>query len=667
MYRAILKHSSILFLLCFFRIGLIQAQSAPGEVNNGEILFISSYNSDSRFIYNNINSFIEEYKSLGGKYETVVENMNCISLRYSGYWLETMLGILGKHPQAKLIVLLGSEAWATYFLTQDESYRKIPVLCAMSHRFAVPLPQTTTGEISDSVSVDLIGKMKGFNVQSCYSYNYEIDKDIRLIKDFYPDVKNIALLTDNTYNGISHLVQVKKEMKKHKDLNLISIDGRKLALDSALVVVKNLPPQTVMLLGLWRIDKNDVTYMSNAVYAMTSANPSLPVFSLTSTGIGYWAIGGYVPDYPTVGPDMAQKAFQLLDKNLEGSKEPTVHMSKNQYTFDVKELDKFGFESKKLPEGSVFINKEITFYEEYKLQIVTVLLVFVALFIGFITSFYYYIRVRKLKNNLEVSEHQLRLEKESLEQSEKELRLAKERAEEANRMKSTFVSNMSHEIRTPLNAIVGFSNILVSEINENEELQEYIKIIRHNSDLLLRLINDILDISRLESGKMQFTIEPCNIVIHLSSVLRSMEHNKAEEVELLFESDSDEINVFTDIVRLQQVAINLLSNAMKFTKKGSIKLSIKVDKGNNRLLLSVTDTGSGIPEEKQLKVFERFEKLNEFVQGTGLGLSICQLIVEKLGGEIWVDSSYKEGARFVFSHPLENSGSQSITTNLLLP
>lgn len=652
MYWSKLKYKNLIFLvLCLFQSGFSAAGPVSETGNQGEILFISSYNSDSRFIYNNINSFVEEYRALGGRCETVVENMNCISLRYSGIWLETMLGILEKHPDAELIILLGSEAWATYFMTQKEIFRKIPVLCAMSHRKAVPLPHTQTEVIEDDQSVDLIEQMKGFNVQACYTYDYEIDKDIELIKDFYPDVRNIALLTDNTYNGISHLAQVRRAMKKHKDLNLISIDGRKLDLDSALTVVRNLPPRTVMLLGLWRIDKNDVTYMNNAVYAMTSANPKLPVFSLTYTGIGYWAIGGYVPDYVTVGPSMAQRAYQLLDKNQKGNPDPYIYVSKNQYTFDVKELAKRGFRFKMLPQGSVLVNKEKSFYETYKIQIITVLLVFAALVVGFVTTFYYYLRVRKLKNNLEISEHQLRQEKESLETSEKELRVAKERAEEANRMKSAFVSNMSHEIRTPLNAIVGFSNILVSEIRENDSLQEYIQIIRHNSDLLLRLINDILDISRLESGKMQFNFEPRDIVPHFKSVLKSMEHNKTGQVELIFESDPEQITLVTDIVRLQQVVVNLLSNAMKFTKNGFIRLSIRMNEPGDQVEFSVTDTGCGIPEEKQQAIFERFEKLNEFVQGTGLGLSICQLIVEKLGGEIRIDTTYREGARFIFTHP----------------
>lgn len=640
----------IIFLLLFSQLS--SANEAGTGNERGEILFISSYNSDSQFIYDNINSFIEEYKALGGACQPVVENMNCTSLRYSSVWMETMLTILHKHPQAKLIILLGAEAWATYFSTCNEKYYKIPVFCGMSHRYAAPLDEVTDiSQSESSETTDFLEKMKGFNVLDTYIYNYDVDKDIQLIRSFYPDVKNIALVTDNTYNGASHLRQVKNAMKHYKDLRLICVDGRKEGIDSARDILRHLPVNTVMLLGIWRIDKDDVIYMNNAVYAMKSANPELPVFSLTATGIGYWAIGGYVPKYYSIGPQMAARAYQLIDQNKPGK--PLFHINRNEYTFDTQKLTELGFSDKKLPEGSVLVNKKKTFYELYQWQIITVTLFFLVLITGFVTTFYYYIRVRNLKNNLENSEHQLRLEKEFLEESEQELRIAKERAEEANRTKSAFVSNMSHEIRTPLNAIVGFSNVLVSETQDNEELKEYAGIIHHNSDLLLRLINDILDISRIESGKMQLNLEPCDVIPHFRSVLKSMEHNKASGVELLFDSPSKELYITTDIVRLQQIVINLLSNAMKFTKKGFIELAVCKDKADNRILFSVTDTGCGIPEDKQGKVFERFEKLNEFVQGTGLGLSICRLIIEKLGGEIWVDGDYKQGARFVFFHPIE--------------
>ena len=240
-----------------------------------------------------------------------------------------------------------------------------------------------------------------------------------------------------------------------------------------------------------------------------------------------------------------------------------------------------------------------------------------------------------------------------LKETEAKLIDAKEKAETADRLKSAFLANMSHEIRTPLNAIVGFSDMLASGGSSEEDQRNYFRIIQSNSDLLLRLINDILDLSRLEANKVILTPEDCDVVQLCRQALSSVEMSRRESGNrFVFETKTDSFVLQTDIQRLQQVLINLLTNAAKFTKNGTITLQFEVEKEKNRVLFAVADTGCGIPKEKQKQVFERFEKLNEYAQGTGLGLSICKLTVDKWGGDIWIDPDYEGGARFVVSHPL---------------
>lgn len=230
---------------------------------------------------------------------------------------------------------------------------------------------------------------------------------------------------------------------------------------------------------------------------------------------------------------------------------------------------------------------------------------------------------------------------------------ARIRAEEADQMKSAFLANMSHEIRTPLNSIVGFSDVLAVGGNTEEEQQTYYQIIKTNSDLLLRLINDILDLSRLEANRVTLTWEECDVVQLCRQVVASVSVSRQSGNQFLFVSDYESFRMTTDIQRMQQVIINLMSNADKFTRKGQITLEFSVNEETEMAVFSVTDTGCGIPKEKQKLVFERFEKLNEYAQGTGLGLSICKLIVHKWKGDIWIDSEYTGGARFMFSHPLK--------------
>ena len=230
----------------------------------------------------------------------------------------------------------------------------------------------------------------------------------------------------------------------------------------------------------------------------------------------------------------------------------------------------------------------------------------------------------------------------------------KEKAVQAIQRKNMFLSNMSHEVRTPLNAIVGFSAVLTDEDEsfDDESRREFSEIIKVNSFQLLKLINDILDFSDFENDNITFNIRTHDAVKLCNEVVETVMASRKLEVEMRFDTDLSVLMLDTDDARLRQVLINLLVNAAKFTEQGSIVLELKmVDAGT--ALFSVTDTGCGIPPEKQHVIFERFEKLNDFVQGSGLGLSICQLIVKYMNGKLWVDSGYTRGARFCFTHPLK--------------
>lgn len=230
----------------------------------------------------------------------------------------------------------------------------------------------------------------------------------------------------------------------------------------------------------------------------------------------------------------------------------------------------------------------------------------------------------------------------------------KEKAVQAIQRKNMFLSNMSHEVRTPLNAIVGFSAVLTDEDEsfDDESRREFSEIIKVNSFQLLKLINDILDFSDFENDNITFNIRTHDAVKLCNEVVETVMASRKLEVEMRFDTDLSVLMLDTDDARLRQVLINLLVNATKFTEQGSIVLELKMaDAGT--ALFSVTDTGCGIPPEKQHLIFERFEKLNDFVQGSGLGLFICQLIVKYMNGKLWVDSGYTRGARFCFTHPLK--------------
>ena len=287
--------------------------------------------------------------------------------------------------------------------------------------------------------------------------------------------------------------------------------------------------------------------------------------------------------------------------------------------------------------------------KEKELSNKTTLIISLIILLGILFLFLY--REGRLNRKLKTSESELKIKNEELTHSREELRKARDLAEANSQMKTTFIQSMSHEIRTPLNSIIGFSQVL-SDHYGNEETKEFVNIIKANTDDLLRLVTDVLALSELDQyNKLPTNIQTdINMICQLSIEVAKMQ--KQDTVEFLFKPEREKLIILSNPERISQLLANLAHNAIKFTTHGSIELTYSVLEAEKKLEISVTDTGIGIPKEKQEKVFERFYKMNSFSQGTGLGLSISRTIAEKLGGSLHIDSSYTDGCRMVLTLPL---------------
>ena len=256
---------------------------------------------------------------------------------------------------------------------------------------------------------------------------------------------------------------------------------------------------------------------------------------------------------------------------------------------------------------------------------------------------------------------------EELRETNEQLEIAKNKAEESDKLKTAFLQNMSHEIRTPMNAIIGFSGLLLEYSDDKESIEEFTKIITQRCNDLLEIINDILDISKIESGQLTVNMEACNLDELISELSTFFEEYQARldkkhiAFSLQAQCASPNNLIITDIVKLKQIFINLINNAFKFTEEGKIEGGCRLD-ANNKLVFYVSDTGIGIPADKRNQIFERFTQLHagsiRNYGGTGLGLSIVKALTNLLGGEIFVESELGKGSKFSFTIPykLSNSG-----------
>lgn len=629
-----------------------RADADKGNVTK-DILFICSYNPDLPVMTTVISDFYRICQKRKTEYNLVVKSLNCRNLTDMPEWKGRMRSILydhfknGKTPAA--IVLIGTEASSVYFSLNRSLYdgklTTTPLFIGMRGKNIILLPKDDGINIKNwnPESYDLLRDFDDYNITGGNVSDYDIKENIELILKIFPHTRKLAFLSDNTFGGVTMQALMKNEAERYKWLKMKYLDGRKLTLFETKKEMAALKGNDMaMLVGTWRVDSNNNYVMSSAKKSLADVNNSIPTFALSSAALSNdnnpWAIGGYIPTYAPIGETLAQDCLNFLENDSIAG----LNIMPSKYIFDYEKIKMFNISESALPENFIYCNKSESFFEKHTSLVYGALAIFIFLVMVIVI-------VSVSLRNVKKANTQLTL-------LSKELEMAKEHAEEANRMKSSFLANISHEIRTPLNAIVGFSSIITSQCDTlpEEDRREMGELIQANSNVLLKLINDILDLSRIESGKISFDFSDVDIVNLCNTVYATVKrNNKNKNVEYIQNIKVDKLVMHTDENRLRQVMINLLSNAAKCTETGSITICLEVDSRRRLAVFSVTDTGCGIPKEKANKIFDRFEKLDEFKQGTGLGLSICRTIINKFGGEIYVDTNYIGGARFIFTHPLE--------------
>ncbi|MGM9698060.1 MAG: ATP-binding protein [Prevotella sp.] len=631
----------VLFCLLTFMVPRHSVASDDVHTEN-YILFITSYNIEIRGVAETVTPFLKRMNETNPDIQVVVESMNYNAMQDIEHWKEQMTTVLNKYFESdrkpRIIVLTGREAVAVFLSLDDQRLKETPIVIGRCSSDVVTLPEEDVDFSRwEAESKNLRTDFREYNIVGGIVTHFDVAKNVELIKKINPKNEGIIFVTDNSLGGVSAKALFRKYAEKDKSFHILFSDGRQGTFKSFTEKLASTPKNVSILIGTLRYDGKNNVAMGSSSAKLLSINPKAKVFTLTGAGMNGWAMGGYYPEFREVGDKMADICSDYLK-----TREPQglVFIS-NEFQFDYERMNELGIAKDSLPAGSQFFNEPETFYERHSELIYMTLALFMMLLVGFFVSLYYIVRLNRMK---------IMLEKQS-----KELEEARDKAEESNKMKSAFLANMSHEIRTPLNAIVGFSELLTTQNDtlSDEERAQFKDIINQNSEQLLKLINDVLDLSRIESGKIKMELAMCNVTKLCNTVLESVKVTCRKPIDFVFNCDIDNVSFMTDEVRLRQVLINLLTNSVKFSEKGTISISLIIDAKVNIAKFSVTDQGCGIKKENADKVFERFVKLNQFKQGTGLGLQICRQIIERLGGKIWLDSNYTEGARFTFIHPTD--------------
>ena len=533
------------------------------------------------------------------------------------------------------IVLIGDPGWIVCRELFDDVWKDVPVVVTNA-RDRLPASVEillSHAPLTEANSVPAKEWRRGYNITTLKQHYY-IKETIELICQLIPDMKRLAFISDDRYISEETRCDMKEVVTKHfPDLPLELLSTTQLSTEALLDTLHSYKSNTGIIYYSWfeSHNKDDNNYLFDHIQDVISNFTPSPLFLLSSEDLSNNTFaGGYYVSAESFGQSLLEILYRILDGEQARNIPETTGGKENAYLcYPV--LEEHNIPSYRYPKAAVYINQPQSFFQQHKVEI----LVCIAILVILVTAITYYIRI--------------------LRKAYSRLSEAMEKAEQANQLKSAFLANMSHEIRTPLNAIVGFSNML-PEVDDREEMREYTDIIETNTNLLLQLINDILDMSKIEAGTFDF----CPALIDVNQTMEEIEQSmqlrlKNDAVTFTFCERLPECMLYIDKNRLMQLLSNFIVNAIKFTKSGSIRMGYRM-KDINTIYFYVSDTGCGMSPEQCRHVFERFVKYNPFIQGTGLGLSICHMIVEHLKGEIGVNSEEGKGSTFWFTLPYEKMG-----------
>ena len=626
--KQVLRTISFLSIFLFIE-GFLLSVSARTETANKEVLVLNSINFNLPWAKNFYWCIHDALQKQG--ISVKAESLSVPALANKMEADAVVTHLREKYPVAPAaIVLIGDPGWIVCRELFDDVWKDVPVIVTNARdRLPASLDVLLShAPLTETNSVPGEEWRRGYNL-TLLKQHYYVKETVELIYKLIPDMQRLAFISDDRYISEETRRDVKEAVEENfPDLRLDLLSTTQLSTEMLLDTLHSYKPNTGIIYYSWfeSHNENDNNYLFDHIQEIiTNFTPS-PLFLLSPENLSNNTFAG---GYYVLTESFCDSLLEILNRILNGEQARNipggVGGEGNSYLcYPV--LKSYNIPSSRYPDDAVYIDKPQTFFQQHYVKIIASS-VFLLLLIAAIV---YYIRI--------------------LRKAYSRLSEAVEKAEQANQLKSAFLANMSHEIRTPLNAIVGFSNML-PHTEDPVEMREYADIIETNTDLLLQLINDILDLSKIEAGTFDFYPSSIDVNQTMEEIEQSMRLRlKNSDVTLAFTERLPGCLFYIDKNRLIQLLANFVNNAIKFTQTGTICMGYRMT-DTDTIYFYVSDTGCGMSNEQCEHVFERFVKYNPFIQGTGLGLSICRTIVERLGGKIGVDSEEGKGSTFWFTLP----------------
>lgn len=595
------------------------------------VLFLSSVNEEEAWIHGFLNELQKQFP-YEGELELHTYFLTVPVLQNEQEVKQAQEDILQAYPTPpKAVIIIGDPGWLVSAPIFDGPWKDIPIILCYSRGRVPSTLQTLLDKspLTEENSMPIKEFNKNYNI-TVLEQPYYIKQTLELIKQLQPEVKRIAFISDNRYISVVTRQSIKAAIQKDfPELKLELLSSLQITTEELLDTLSAYDKTTGVIYYSWlrQHGNKENYYLSDHLKKILPTFLKVPVFTLADLDLleNLYAGGHYISI-----PDFTATIMSIISRIMAGETAASIPYQSGgtpRTYLNFSDLKWCNIPEELYPENAVYYFQPPTFYQQYKTYIWMT-----NIFLTLLLTFYIFYHIHSRKHK-------------------KELIQAKERAEESDRLKSAFLANMSHEIRTPLNAIVGFSSIL-AETADTPECHEYIRIIEDNNYLLLQLINDILDLSRIEAGLLDFSYTDVDINECMHKLEDAFHFRMPANVTCITELGMEKCRIHTEKNRLLQVLGNYFSNAIKYTNRGSITIGYNPPK-DGRLHFYVRDTGCGISCDKQQAIFQRFIKLDYFKQGTGLGLSICQMIAEKMNATVGVSSEVGKGSEFWIEIPYQ--------------